>query len=84
MFGKTLSNMRSLEVDLISGITYSGIVINNFEQYMLGLSGNIGITSANYGTSIANLQSHKLESSVNTLPNNFIFSSLNQVGTLGY
>ena len=48
---KTLSGLYDVTADHVTGITFSGNYINNFEDYLL----NYNNTSISYGTSISNL-----------------------------
>ena len=52
-FPRTLNGLRTINADHITSTIYSGVQINNFEQYLLGVSSIVGILSANYDSSIA-------------------------------
>jgi hypothetical protein len=50
---RTVSGLHNIRADLIIATTYSGVQINNFEQYLLGLTNIVGISSSNVSSSIA-------------------------------
>ena len=52
LFNRTLDNTKKLTADNIHSDVYSGVVINNIEDYLLSVSYSFGITSSNIINSV--------------------------------
>jgi hypothetical protein len=55
---RTVSGLHNIKADFISGITYSGVQIHNFEEYLLGVSNFVGILSTSVSSSISLIETN--------------------------
>lgn len=60
-FPRNVYNSKDITVNHISGITYSGIQIDNSEQYLLGVSNVVGISTYNISSSISLIQNNIIQ-----------------------
>ena len=64
---RTVSGLHNINADHITGITVTGNEIDNFEQYLLGVSRIVGVSSANLSSSIALINNEILNLSTSGL-----------------
>ena len=80
---KTLSGLYDITADHITGITYSGVVINNIEDYLLSTSNNNLNLGASLSSTITDLNQYELNTST-SFSNTYITenSLQNQINSL--
>ena len=83
LFNRTLDNSRNITAHHITSITYSGVVINNIENYLLSTSNNTLSLGVSLDNTITDLNQYELNTST-SFSNTYITenSLQNQINSL--